>query len=138
MNFFGRNNNNAADTYVDGLETKRETLTESTPAQKQPAGESGLEVTVVNPTDFSEVTTIASQVMRGITVIMNLDRMNKESSRRILDFLGGVVYSMDGGIKKVAATAYILTPRNVDVYDTARSTNLETGINRENIGGFDN
>jgi len=80
---------------------------------------------------ITDVTPVAEEVLRGVTVVLNLDKLNKEDSRRFLDFLGGVIFSIDGGIKKVAASTYVVTPRNVDVYDSSR---LAT---RENIGDFD-
>lgn len=128
MNFFKRNAGNQ-DTYVDNADTFG--AQPEAPAKAQ----GGLEMTVMNPTEFSEVTAIAEEIRRGTTVVLNLDRASKELCRRLLDFLGGVVYTIDGGIKKVAATTYILTPHNVDVYDNAR-TGGEATVTREAIGGF--
>ena len=47
--------------------------------------------------------------------MLNLEDTNKEAARRILDFLTGVAYSIGGNIKKVAHSAYVVTPSNVDV-----------------------
>jgi FtsZ-interacting cell division protein YlmF len=123
MNFF-RRNGGMQDMYIDGFDEEpvaRETAesTEEAP-QRREAG--GLAMTVVSPQDFSEASDVAKEVLRGVTVVLNLDRMNKESCRRLLDFLGGVVYALDGGIKKVAASTYIVTPTHVDIYDSQRGT----------------
>ena len=128
MNFFRRNAGNQ-DTYVDNLDTVG-----GAQAEPAPKTQGGLEMTVMNPTEFAEVTVIAEEIRRGATVVLNLDRVSKEVCRRLLDFLGGVVYTIDGGIKKVAATTYILTPNNVDVYDSARDSVAETPVRRESIG----
>lgn len=133
MNFFRKNAAPAPTPLVDGLDGS-ELLgfgTQEDAEKKQLGAAGGLEMTVMNPSDFSDVTPVAEEVLRGVTVVLNLDKLNKEDSRRFLDFLGGVIFSIDGGIKKVAASTYVVTPRNVDVYDSSR---LAT---RENIGDFD-
>jgi len=134
MNFFRKNATTAPTPLVDGLDGSEllgfETSEENA-EKKQLGAAGGLEMTVMNPSDFSDVTPVAEEVLRGVTVVLNLDKLNKEDSRRFLDFLGGVIFSIDGGIKKVAASTYVVTPRNVDVYDSSR---LAT---RENIGDFD-
>jgi cell division inhibitor SepF len=46
---------------------------------------------------------------------MNLETTNKDIARRLVDFLSGVAYALDGKIKKVAINTYIITPYNVDI-----------------------
>ena len=135
MNFFKKNVTPAPAPLVDGLDGSDllgfDRAEEDDAPKKQFGTAGGLEMTVMNPSDFSDVTPVAEEILRGVTVVLNLDKLNKEDSRRFLDFLGGVIFSIDGGIKKVAASTYVVTPRNVDVYDSSRL------VNRENIGEFD-
>ena len=49
---------------------------------------------------------------------MNLEATNKEVAKRLIDFLAGVAYSIDGQLKNVANNTYIITPCNVDVADS--------------------
>ena len=123
MNFF-RRNGGMQDMYIDGFdrETPESPVTVNEPEEAPKERVSGgLAMTVVSPQDFSEASDVAKEVLRGVTVVLNLDRMNKESCRRLLDFLGGVVYALDGGIKKVAASTYIVTPTHVDIYDSQKA-----------------
>ena len=46
---------------------------------------------------------------------MNLEETSKETARRLLDFLSGVAYSINGNLKRVANNTYVITPCNVDV-----------------------
>ena len=50
-------------------------------------------------------------------MVLNLENTNKETARRLIDFLSGVAYSIDGSLKKIASNAYVITPSNVDVGD---------------------
>lgn len=77
--------------------------------------ESNIELKVVRPDSFGDVSTIADYLLAGCTVVLNLEALDRASVVRMLDFLNGVTYSTDGEIKQVAQTTYIVTPRDVDV-----------------------
>ena len=74
-----------------------------------------LELKVVKPERFDSVPQIADHLLNRRTVVLNLEATNKETARRLIDFLSGVAYSIDGQMKKVAANTYVITPSNVDV-----------------------
>jgi cell division inhibitor SepF len=76
-----------------------------------------IELKVVRPESFDEVSSIADHLLADCTVVLNLELLDKASSLRMLDFLNGITYSKDGEIKKVAQSTYIITPNNVDVND---------------------
>ena len=76
-----------------------------------------LELKVVRPESFEEVSAIADYLLDDCTVVLNLELLDKPTSLRMLDFLNGITYSKDGEIKKVAQSTYIITPHNVDVND---------------------
>ena len=82
-------------------------------------GASSIELKVVRPERYEEVAHIADHLMSHRTVVLNLEATNKENQRRMIDFLSGVAYAIDGQIKRVATETYIITPCNVDVSDGA-------------------
>ncbi len=76
-----------------------------------------IELKVVRPASFEEVSEIADYLIEGCTVVLNLELLDNVQTIRMLDFLNGVTYSNDGEIKNVAKSTYIITPHNVDVSD---------------------
>ena len=78
-------------------------------------GGSAIELKVVKPQLFEDSAQVADHLLSKRTVVLNLEDTNKEAARRILEFLTGVAYSIGGNIKKVANSAYVVTPSNVDV-----------------------
>lgn len=76
-----------------------------------------IELKVVRPASFEEVSDIADYLLDGCTVVLNLELLDEIQTVRMLDFLNGVTYSNDGDIKNVAKSTYIITPHNVDVSD---------------------
>ncbi len=75
-----------------------------------------LQVGIFKPERFGEETrSIADELMKTHTVVLNLEDTNKDMARRILDFLSGVAYANRGKIKRVATNTYIIIPSNVDL-----------------------
>lgn len=80
-----------------------------------------IEMKVLKPKSFESVPQIADHLLNKRTVVLNLEDADADTSRRIIDFLFGVAYSINGSLKKIATKAYVVTPNNVDV-DEAKLT----------------
>lgn len=74
-----------------------------------------IEMKVLKPKTFESVPQIADHLLSKRTVVLNLEDADADTSRRIIDFLFGVAYSINGSLKKIATKAYVITPNNVDV-----------------------
>lgn len=74
-----------------------------------------IELKVVKPTEFKDGPSIADHLLSTRTVVLNLEDADKDTARRLIDFLFGVAYSIGGEIKKVANNAYVITPQNVAI-----------------------
>ena len=74
-----------------------------------------LQVVLVKPDRFDNVSEIAEHLRDKHAVVLNLEQTNKDVARRLVDFLSGCAYALDGKIKKVAISTYIITPYNVDI-----------------------
>ena len=74
-----------------------------------------LQVVLVKPDRSENASEIADHLRDKRTVVLNLEKTQKDVSRRLLDFLSGVAYAQEGKIKKVALQTYIVTPYNVDI-----------------------
>lgn len=74
-----------------------------------------LQVILVKPEAFEDAQDIADNLMSKRTVLLNIENLNKEISRRLIDFISGVAYAQGGNIKRVANRTYIITPYNVDI-----------------------
>ncbi len=78
---------------------------------------SNIELKVVRPEGFDDVSTIADYLLDNCTVVINFEELENSVKMRMLDFLNGVTYSTDGEIKQISQTTFIITPHNVDVSD---------------------
>ena len=64
---------------------------------------------------FDQVSEIADHLRDKQALVLNLESTNKDVARHLVDFLSGCAYALDGKIKKVAISTYLITPYNVDV-----------------------
>ena len=75
-----------------------------------------LKVVLMKPVRFDEdANAIAEHLAQKRTVILNMENTDSETSRRLLDFATGVVFSCDGKIRRVASKTYIVAPGLVDL-----------------------
>ena len=74
-----------------------------------------MQVVLVKPDRFEDVSSIADHLNDKKTVVLNLESCERDVSRRIIDFLSGVAYANHGNIRKVAVCTFIIVPTEVDV-----------------------
>ena len=77
-----------------------------------------VELKVIRPEAYEEVSNVADSLLEGCTVVLNLEALERHAMLRMLDFLNGVTYCTNGEIKKVAPSTFIITPHsNIDISD---------------------
>ena len=83
------------------------------------------EVVLFRPANFGETTKAADALRSNKAVVLNLENVDKAMSRRVVDFLSGCVYALSGSVKKIAQSAYIFCPHNMDVVGDLESLQAE-------------
>ncbi len=74
-----------------------------------------LKVVVVSPESFDEARDIAEHLKSKKPVVINLEGVEREVARRIVDFLSGAVFSLDGNIQKISSGIFLIAPYNVGI-----------------------
>ncbi len=74
----------------------------------------------VTPTSFDDVQEMADRFKGRQPVIVNLQGVDAELSRRIIDFASGVCYGSAGQMERITHQVYLLTPSDVEVSDEDR------------------
>ncbi len=86
-----------------------------------------MQVVLCKPERFEDVPSVADHLNEKKTVVLNLESANRETSRRIIDFLSGVAYANRGNIKKIANSTFIVTPDDVSVMGELLLDDFESG-----------
>lgn len=72
-------------------------------------------ISVVEPKAYNEAMVIAKRIAQGEAVLINFQSLDEGRARRIVDFLTGAVYMIDGDIKRVGNEMFLCTPTNMEV-----------------------
>ena len=103
------------------------------PASKRPkvvniAATTQLKVVVVSIEEFDEAREVADHLRSKKPVVINLEKLEKDVARRVIDFISGGVYALGGSIQKVSGGIFLIAPYNVDIMSDVRDELKNTGI----------
>ena len=84
------------------------------------------EVVLFHAKTFDDAAKAADELRRRKAVILNMENVDKSLTRRVVDFLSGSVYALDGRVKKVAQSTYLFCPHNMDVVGDLETIHAES------------
>ncbi len=90
--------------------------------------EGGAKMILLEPRAYSEAQQIADHLKKRNTVVVNLKRVTPEQAKRIVDFLGGTIYAINGKIQKIGGGIFLCTPNNVSVQGEITDNSEGKGI----------
>jgi cell division inhibitor SepF len=85
-------------------------------------------VHLVIPKSFNDAQQVADRFKDGVPVILNLQGVDTDLSKRLIDFASGLTYALDGGMQRIADKVFMLTPRNVEISAEERARLIEKGF----------
>ena len=74
-----------------------------------------IKMVISQPTTFDQAEDICDLLKEKQSVIVNLEYVNKDVARRIVDFISGGVYALDGYIQKVSNSIFLVAPSNYEI-----------------------
>ncbi len=89
--------------------------------------QSQMQVVLVKPERYEDVTSIADHLNDKKTVVLNLESADRDLSRRIVDFLSGATYANHGNIKKISKGTFLIVPNGVDMMGELMLDDFEEG-----------
>ena len=127
--------NDSADTYTGDAPGSTEMIDDIPPAEGgelrgiPEAKTPGVSLRVMRPKSYDDGPEIADYVARGCTVVMNIEDLNRENARRLIDFLLGAVHVLGGDLQMASQTTFVVAPCPVGMGDaTAESDDSTSGF----------
>lgn len=77
--------------------------------------EEGESVKVIKPQEFNEAQIVADFLKEGKTIVVNLEGIEISQAQRIIDFIGGASFAVDGSLKAISNNIFIVAPGNIEV-----------------------
>ena len=96
----------------------RNTVREKVVPMGNRAASSAFKLMVIEPDGFEECPKLVDSLKSRKPVIINLEKIDSDTARKIFDFLSGATYALNGNVQKVANNIFIFAPENVDISST--------------------
>jgi len=87
-------------------------------------------VHVMDPRGFNDAQEVGDRLKNGQPVILNLQGVDRDLQRRLIDFSSGLAYALSGTMSKAADQVFLLTPANVEVSDEEKDRLQQRGLYR--------
>lgn len=87
-----------------------------------------MEVVVIQPETYDEAQDICDHIKSQRPVIINLEQMERTVAQRIMDFVSGACYTLNGNLQRVTNNIFIIAPENVEVAGDFREELKSNGI----------
>lgn len=87
-------------------------------------GISSSKMVITQPTCYNDVEEVGTYLKSKKSVIINLENVGKEDARRVLDFLSGATFMIEGNIQKVSSLIYLMTPRTVEIQNDLENAQM--------------
>ena len=75
---------------------------------------------ITQPTEFEEAEKICDLLRERKSIIINLEYVNKDVARRIIDVLSGAVHVLDGNMQKISNSIFVVVPYNYELSSTVQ------------------
>lgn len=107
---------------TEEMDVPRTSETQIQSIAPKPAAESkasaipgGLRMRVLRPTEFGDAPKVADCLKSGQAVVLNLENMDDDDARRMIDYMAGVLYAVEGKIERPAQRTFLLMPSGVSI-----------------------
>ena len=105
-------------TGVDGEEPEVDNINYTNNEVTEEKDNSSNKMILLEPRAYSESQQIADYLKSNSSVVVNLKRVTPDQAKRIVDFLSGTLYAIDGGLQKLGGGIFLCTPHDVNVEGT--------------------
>ena len=75
----------------------------------------GLEVCIMKPTSFEDSQDICDMLLSGRAAVINLEGFDVDIAQRVMDFISGAVYALNGKLHQISSYIFIISPDSVDI-----------------------
>lgn len=74
-----------------------------------------MEICSGQPKDLEDIRDFADELLMGKSILLNLEKTDYEKAQRIIDFISGACYALDGNLQRVSEYVFVVTPRSTDL-----------------------
>lgn len=85
-------------------------------------------ILIVKPIDYDEVIEICDNLKNRKIIIINMTNLESKTAQRLLDFMAGASYALEGSLEEVEKGVYIISPSNVEISNELKNELSSKGL----------
>ncbi|MHB1453691.1 MAG: cell division protein SepF [Saccharofermentanales bacterium] len=89
------------------------------------------QVVIIQPSSIEAAQEVCNHLRGGRTVICNFEKVDQKVAQRVMDFITGATYAIDGQVHKVSPMIFVTVPRNVALMDEENPIGMDYAEARE-------
>ena len=89
------------------------------------SGNQGQQVVIIQPSCIESAQEVCNHLRSGRTVICNFETIEPKVAQRVMDFITGATYAIDGQVHKVSPMIFVTVPRNISLMDDNNPIGME-------------
>lgn len=93
-------------------------------------------VRVIKPQEFNEAQMVTDYLKEGDSIVINMEGIEVHAAQRIIDFIGGACYALNGSLQAISANIFIAAPSNIDVTGDLRDEILSGSALAPELSSF--
>ena len=82
----------------------------------------------MRPSDINDSTNVANEIKEGRLVIFDVGQIDNEEARRIVDFMSGAAYGVNGKVRRVSEGIFVAAPKNIDITGDTMKEHVKNGV----------
>ena len=91
-------------------------------------GMQNVRVVISQPNSYEQASEICEHLKGKKSIIVNLEYVNKDVARRIIDFMSGAVYALDGNIQKISNSIFLIAPYNYEITNEVMKEDIKNKL----------
>lgn len=123
-----RSYTNEKNNFLEEEEEKVEPFVRRKPKVVPLPNTSQVRVVILQPNSFEQSQEICEHLKEKKSIIVNLEFVDKDVARRIIDFVSGAVYGLDGNISKVSNSIFLIAPYNYEITNEVAREELKNKL----------
>lgn len=93
-------------------------------------------VRVIKPQEFNEAQKVTDYLKEGDSIVINMEGIEVHAAQRIIDFIGGACYALDGSLQAISANIFIAAPQSINVTGDLRDEILNSSTFAPELTSF--
>ena len=103
------------DNGYDNVDDMNDSIVEDEYSDDEVTNGDAFEMKIITPKSYDDREEIARCLVMGNAVFLNIEKLNRENIIRLMDYLGGVIYVIEGKVKWSNSSSVIFAPKNVNI-----------------------